>query len=192
MQKAYAKCFGQIWAVIVLHCMMRFVMVKAQGLNNDPDSWLGATSAQAKLEAMYRGSIAFRNAYKLKASTACSSQKGSLCAAQTWDMKAQLLMATSPQAFDARQPEQMGGFSAVSSVKDQQGCNTCVAFTVLAAAESAVACATRRDSSSSMFSEQVRIRNAGCRRTAALPARLTCQCLLVPEISSSNTQVQLY
>lgn len=41
-------------------------------------------------------------------------------------LQAQLLMATSPQAFDARSSSQMGGFSAVGQVKDQGDCNTCV------------------------------------------------------------------
>lgn len=76
------------------------------------------------------------------------------------DEKSQLLLAASPQAFDSRNFALMGGFSAVGQVKDQGECNSCVSFAVLAAAQSAVACARRRPATSSM-SEQVG--DWGCR-----------------------------
>lgn len=40
--------------------------------------------------------------------------------------QAQLMIATSPPAYDARNRAHNGGFSAVGPVKDQADCNTCV------------------------------------------------------------------
>jgi hypothetical protein len=62
-------------------------------------------------------------------------------------------MATSPASYDARIPAMTGGFSAVGPVKDQGNCTTCVAFAVLAAAQSAIASALQTNATSRL-SEQ--------------------------------------
>jgi hypothetical protein len=57
-------------------------------------------------------------------------------------------MATSPQKYDSRTG--MGGFTAVGAVKDQGACTTCTAYVVLAAAQSAIACALGENASSAL------------------------------------------
>jgi hypothetical protein len=126
-----------------------------QGLARNPylTSSAGANNAgMARLRQVYIKSAAWRRAYKTSAAASCSSRRGSLCAASaTPEEQAQLLMATSPQIYDARTG--VGNFSAVGAVKDQGSCNTCVAYVVLAAAQSAIACALGKDASSQL-SEQ--------------------------------------
>jgi hypothetical protein len=53
------------------------------------------------------------------ASIACNRNQGSLCSpyGQTMEHKGAMLIATSPQAFDARSHGAMGSFSAVAQPK---------------------------------------------------------------------------
>eukprot|EP00878_Enallax_costatus_P023439 GHUV01024932.1.p1 GENE.GHUV01024932.1~~GHUV01024932.1.p1 ORF type:complete len:287 (+),score=19.82 GHUV01024932.1:132-992(+) len=119
---------------------------EGQGLEDSPRAVLGASSSQARLEAVYRQSQAFRIAYRNRPSF-CSKASGSLCASSgaSTEQKAVLEMATSPLAYDARNPQNTGGFKAIGPVKDQGDCNTCVAFVVLSIAQSAMASALKED-----------------------------------------------
>lgn len=95
-----------------------------------PDAYLGASSVQQRLENLYGASKAWRDSFAKDAQRSqCSAAAGSLCAShgQTVEQAAQLLMATSPRAFDARSSSQNGGFSAVGPPKDQGGCSACEA-----------------------------------------------------------------
>lgn len=91
---------------------------RGQGLAYDPNAAMGATAAQLKLEQIYAKSKAWKDAFKSSPST-CSTDAGSLCGAAGDSMaaSAQLMMATSPQAFDARRDN--GDFSAVGPIKNQ-------------------------------------------------------------------------
>ena len=106
----------------------------AQGLDFDPRASLGASSLQQQLTEVYKNSVAWKRALASSPADACSDRAGSLCASRGGSLQAtaQLLVASSPQAFDARQPGHMGGFSAVGPVKDQGDCSSCVSFAVSA------------------------------------------------------------
>ncbi|WIA37148.1 hypothetical protein OEZ86_014109 [Tetradesmus obliquus] len=127
-----------------------------QGLKFDPNAALRASGSYETLKNIYSNSKAFKQAFATgRASQACSRSQGSLCSpySQTMEQKGAMLIATSPQSFDARSHGAMGSFSAVAQPKDQGQCNSCVAFALLAAAQSAMACALKQDASSSI-SEQ--------------------------------------
>lgn len=128
--------------------------VTGQGLDNPEAPLLGAGMVQQQLATVYAKSKAWRIAFSnsQRRTSLCSASGGSLCAAGTKspDEISQLQMATSPQSFDARSSDQMGGFTAVGQPKNQGNCNTCVAFTILAAAQSAIAVALKRDATGSI------------------------------------------
>jgi hypothetical protein len=72
---------------------------------------------------------------KVRPSGACNTGAASLCAPRTSAADdSALLLATSPEAFDLRDPKQIGGFKVLTPVLDQLECNTCTAFAVGAAA----------------------------------------------------------
>ncbi|KIY93867.1 hypothetical protein MNEG_14095, partial [Monoraphidium neglectum] len=73
---------------------------------------------------------------------ACRTGGASLCGSSSFDTEQArdaLLLATSPMAFDSRDAKQTGGTSPISPPGDQGECNACVAFSVAAAAEAAIA-----------------------------------------------------
>eukprot|EP00775_Hariotina_reticulata_P012121 gene12121-12260_t len=149
------------------------MFASGQGLENDPDASLGASKAQKRLAAMYGQSVAFRRSYaKAKAQTAtvCNAQSGSLCANSNAEQKATLLMATSPQVFDARSAQQMGGFTAVGAPKSQGDCNTCVAFALLGAAQSAMASVLKKDCTSAVSEQDFYF----CKSVSGGPEERTC------------------
>lgn len=75
---------------------------------------------------------------KVRPSGACNTGAASLCAPRTSAADdSALLLATSPGAFDLRDPKQTGGFKVLTPVLDQLECNTCTAFAVGAAAGAA-------------------------------------------------------
>jgi hypothetical protein len=125
---------------------------QCQGLARSPyhtSSVAASNAGMARLRQVDLNSAAWRRAYRTAATVACSSRSGSLCSASaTPEERAQLTMATSPQKYDSRNG--MVGFSAVGPVKDQGACNTCTAYVVLAAAQSAMACALGENASSQL------------------------------------------
>jgi hypothetical protein len=136
-----------------------------------------ATTRPRRTPQVYAGSKAWRKAFAAAADrqAVCARSGKSLCAAdsqQSASQRAQLLVATSPQAYDARSAAMAGGFSAVGPPKDQQACTACVAFAILAAVQSAVASALHKDATSSL-SEQARRRPrlGGAGAAAALAER---------------------
>uniref|UniRef100_A0A383WDA4 Peptidase C1A papain C-terminal domain-containing protein n=1 Tax=Tetradesmus obliquus TaxID=3088 RepID=A0A383WDA4_TETOB len=141
------------WLLLLLLCARISIQ---QGLQFDPNTALRASSSYETLKNIYGNSKVFKQAFATgRASQACSRSQGSLCSpySQTMEQRGAMLIATSPQSFDARSHGAMGSFSAVAQPKDQGQCNSCVAFALLAAAQSAMACALKQDASSSI-SEQ--------------------------------------
>lgn len=63
-------------SVLICCCL---VFCNGQGLDENPKSLLGASNAQARLDVVYQGSRAWRNAY-LSRPSVCSKSSGSLCA----------------------------------------------------------------------------------------------------------------
>jgi hypothetical protein len=60
---------------------------------------------------------------------------------QAADNAAQLQMATSPSSYSSMNPSQVGNIRLVAAAGNQLDCQTCVAFTVTSAAETAMAAA---------------------------------------------------
>ncbi|KAI8467901.1 MAG: hypothetical protein J3K34DRAFT_523368 [Monoraphidium minutum] len=124
------------------------------GLAPDDEALAGASAADRALQTAFAQSGAWKRSFTANTAGACRNQRGSLCASGlSLAQRAQLLMATSPQAYDARRAKDVGDFSAVGPVEDQGDCTTCVSFTVLAAAQSAMASALKEDAGSAL-SEQ--------------------------------------
>lgn len=71
-----------------------------------------------------------------------------------WDQTAEILFATSPVSFSSSDPSQTGGTNVVAPAGDQGTCFSCVAFAVIAAAQSAVARALKTDVSGVQLSVQ--------------------------------------
>jgi C1A family cysteine protease len=65
----------------------------------------------------------------------------------------------SPDRWDSRDPAYTGGVSRVSRIKDQGQCGSCVAFTLVATAETTAATVLGRPGSDFDFSEQLYV---GC------------------------------
>lgn len=98
-----------------------------------------------KLQQLYSSSKTWRSDFLQNPAAACTKKGGaSLCAAdstETTNSYAQLLMATSPQAYNSTTyyPAQVGSVRLVAAAGDQRSCQSCTAFAVAAAAETAMA-----------------------------------------------------
>jgi hypothetical protein len=78
-----------------------------------------AAAAAAAVTSLSKSKV-FKQAFASGgASSACNRNQGSLCSpyGQTMEQKGAMLIATSPQAFDARSHGAMGSFSAVAQPK---------------------------------------------------------------------------
>jgi hypothetical protein len=139
--------------LLLLLAVSRLDVATGQGLTRPPPDAARATGTTSQqLRELYKRSGSWHLKYRKSRSYACRDQKGSLCAARLDNSeKAELMLATSPEAYDSRKA---GGFSAVSRVQDQSDCFACVAFAIVATAETSLATALRKDASSMDFSEQ--------------------------------------
>jgi hypothetical protein len=107
-------------ALVALMLALQAPIALGQGIKPNPKATVGASTSFRALQMVYGGSKSFKNAYRLRRAGACMNKRGSLCSSGLGDdEQAQLLMATSPQRYDAREPSQTGGFSAVGKVKAQ-------------------------------------------------------------------------
>jgi hypothetical protein len=107
-------------ALVALLIVVQAPIALCQGITSNPKATVGASTSFRALQKVYGSSKAFKNSYKLRRASACTNKRGSLCSSGLGDdERAQLLMATSPQRYDARDPSQTGGFSAVGRVEDQ-------------------------------------------------------------------------
>jgi hypothetical protein len=90
---------------------------------------------------LYNNSQAWRRDFKQRPEAACSKASGaSLCAAAAADAVdfAQLMLDTSPQVYNNTSDSKV---RLVSPAQDQGPCQSCAAFVVTAAAETAMASA---------------------------------------------------
>jgi hypothetical protein len=106
---------------------------------------LGVSNSFKQLQQLYSGSKAWKRAYKQTPAAACNKRsRASLCAAQEMqaaDNADQLQMATSPSSYSSMNPSQVGDIRLVAEAGNQLSCQTCVAFAVTSAAETAMAAA---------------------------------------------------
>lgn len=109
---------------------------------------LGASNTYKQLQNLYASSKAWRKRFSKSPAAACSSKRtggSSLCAAADKDdelyLYAQLMLATSPQAYSSINTSQVGLVGLVAPAGHQLACESCVAFAVTAAAETAMAAA---------------------------------------------------
>lgn len=112
-----------------------------QGLRLPPDLPPGSSDNYAEFLTEYEGAARFKAAYKQQPAGACAPA-GTPCSpgfgGKQADLNiAQLNIATSPVAYDAR-----AATRAVSKPQDQGDCDTSAAFAVVAGAEAAVASVT--------------------------------------------------
>jgi hypothetical protein len=109
-------------------------------------STVGSSSTLLQLQQLYSSSKAWKRAYRQQPKAACSSTGSvSLCAAAAADSVntyAQLMLATSPEVYSSLNHSKV---QLVAPAQDQQECQTCAAFAVAAAAETAMACALQVD-----------------------------------------------
>lgn len=121
------------------------VLLSGQGLLPSHVPPVGSSSTLSQLQQQYQNSKAWKLAYKQKPSAACSrTGSASLCAAQptnVTDVYAQLMLATSPQAYRTTNSK----VQLVAPAQDQDTCQACTAFAVAAAAETAMAVALQVD-----------------------------------------------
>jgi hypothetical protein len=117
-----------------------------QGLNPSSNAKkLGVTKSFNQLQRLYSSSKAWKRTYKQTPAAACNkSNRASLCAAENTQAlvnAAQLQMATSPSSYSSMNPSQVGDIRLVAAAGNQLYCQTCVAFAVTSAAETAMAAA---------------------------------------------------
>ena len=138
-----------------------------------------ATAATQKL-IRYHAQLKQRTAVwqrKWSTTSSCkahSRARSALCASGLTGDKAEdaqlLPIVASPQVYDSRNRKHTGGYNAIGPVKDQGECATCTSFTVLAAAQSAVASALRRDAESSLSERDFHI----CKSAEILKLEPSC------------------
>ncbi|KAI8475500.1 MAG: hypothetical protein J3K34DRAFT_50907 [Monoraphidium minutum] len=121
-----------------------------QGLRGADGNMLGASERLLSLQNSYSAAMAqaesLRAAWKSTLRPACRAASKTLCGTGNFESdqaRDALMLAASPQAFDSRDPSEMGGFNPISPPGDQGDCNACVAFSIAAAAEAAVASVLR-------------------------------------------------
>jgi hypothetical protein len=91
---------------------------RGQGLRPDLEALARSGTTFASFSQAYSASTAWRNSMRTDKRSACSMNRGNLCGSSS--EQAALLLATAPQAYDAR-----GKFSnveVVGPVKDQGEC----------------------------------------------------------------------
>lgn len=129
-------------------CLVAFAAIAAgQGYRRSTTTIVGATSTTLQLQQLYKSSQKWKIDYRLQPRAACSSRsRNNLCAAadtESRDAYFQLVMATSPRIYSTTNSSQAGAANLVAPPGDQQACQTCSAFAVGAAAETAMASALR-------------------------------------------------
>jgi hypothetical protein len=118
---------------------------------------VGASEVTAALKNAYRRSSTWQTSYKLSPQRACSGSSGSLCAASGAQDEltiAELQLAATPSYYDARLPRFTGPFTSIAAPDNQGSCFTCATFSVIGAAEAAIASALGVNASSVQLSKQ--------------------------------------
>jgi hypothetical protein len=112
-------CWSLLLCLILL--LEQSCIVHGQGLRPDLEALARSGSTFATFSQVYKASSAWRNAMRTSTRSACSSTSlaaGNLCGSTSEE--AALLLATSPQAYDARNTP--SGVQVVGPVKDQGSC----------------------------------------------------------------------
>eukprot|EP00775_Hariotina_reticulata_P009157 gene9157-biopygen11054 len=116
-----------------------------QGYLSSRSTILGADNTLLQLQQASKRSKEWREMFRKNPAAACTKKgSASLCAADNTDASdayAELLMATSPQAYSSTNASQVGSVRLVAAARDQGKCQTCTAFAVAAAAETSMAAA---------------------------------------------------
>ena len=85
--------------------MRRRLILAGQGLISNPEGNLGAPSIMSALRNHYKGSKAFKRAWKAGKLSSCgAAAAGTLCSAEDQsdvDAHAEVVLATSPSAYNA-------------------------------------------------------------------------------------------
>ena len=158
---------------------LALLMGGALGQGLLPSSEPAAATAATQKLIRYYAQLKQRTAtwQRKWSTTSCKahSRAGSaLCASGLTGDKAEdaqvLPIVTSPQVYDSRNRKHTGGYNAIGLVKDQGECASCTSFTVLAAAQSAVASALRRDAESSLSERDFHI----CKSAEILKLEPSC------------------
>lgn len=108
--------------MMLVFCLMWLLAapwtIHGQGLRPDVESLARSGTTFATFSQAYRDSSAWRSAMKTSKRTACSMNSGSLCGSASEE--AALLLATAPQAYDAR--SNFSSVQVVGPVKNQGSC----------------------------------------------------------------------
>jgi hypothetical protein len=113
---ANRRCWSLMLFITVLVGCSR--TARGQGLRPDVEALARSGSFFASFSQVYRASTAWRNAMRTSKRSACSRNSGTLCGSSS--EKAALLLATAPQAYDAR--SKFSHVQVVGPVKDQGDC----------------------------------------------------------------------
>jgi hypothetical protein len=142
-----------------------------------------------QIKQRYLAAAGFRKDWTQKPSAACTVKKQrpgaspSLCAAAATDGSAgyeaywQIMLATSPITYSAANTSHTGGTRLIQvEPGNQDFCNTCTAFAVVAAAQAAVASAIERDVQRLLMSVQDLFFCGPTKRTCAQHGTWLQQC----------------
>jgi hypothetical protein len=158
VQSAGTMSVSAVCALLLVACVSKDLhLAAAQGLPDDGGGVVGSTDVSVALRATYRRASTWQTSYKLSPRAACTGSSGSLCAASDTQDEltiAELQLAATPSYYDARLPRFTGPFQAHAPPQDQGSCFTCATFSVIGAAEAAIASALQANASSVQLSKQ--------------------------------------
>jgi len=149
----YPRRQDDIWR---RHCFL-VKTTTGQGYNPPPDLNMGSKKVSERLKPQLERSAALRNTWPRGGQTSCK-KTATLCAPagiNDFEAAATLWLALSPPAFYSTNSTDTGGVSVIAPAQDQQGCNTCTALAVVAAAQAAVATTLQLDVDNVLMSAQV-------------------------------------
>lgn len=108
------------WLLVLCSLLLSKVpwTARGQGLRPDLEALARSGSTFATFSQAYRASTAWRDAMRTSKRSACSMNRNSLCGSSS--EQAALLLATAPQAYDAR--SKFSNVEVVGPSKDQGDC----------------------------------------------------------------------
>eukprot|EP00878_Enallax_costatus_P028848 GHUV01031198.1.p1 GENE.GHUV01031198.1~~GHUV01031198.1.p1 ORF type:complete len:356 (+),score=64.08 GHUV01031198.1:170-1237(+) len=131
--------------VLFLALSAKLPVAAGQGFRPSGAIPVGASGASERLQLLYRNSQAWKLSYKHSPKSACSAKNtANLCGAAATnvaDAYAQITLATSPPVYSSLDPKYTSGVRLVAPPEDQQSCDTCSAFAIASAGETAMASA---------------------------------------------------
>ena len=107
------KMLKAMLSAIAITILLDVTSVHSQGVRPEPGTQAGASNALTRFNTLYARSKSLRANYRANRRSACSGSSGSLCGPESGrDGLLQLLIATSPAAYDARSRAQVCGVLA--------------------------------------------------------------------------------